>query len=248
AAAVVARSAERCRVVVRPGGGAAGAVIVAEYGEASSIPEMAEAAAAAPDGPLAVAGHSMGGRAAELLRRAPERVVRLALIATVASRCQPVKPARGSAARRACATWRSPARRDARDGPRRAAGRRRAREPAAWAAGRNRRRDVRAPRPADAGRAGAGAAEPARPVELLPPSPARRCPQRQRRPADAAAHAGRDALADPRRLGRRRPLRPHGDAGAAGRRQRRARRLAGGLIAGGFLPTRPGAARQSPAS
>lgn len=57
---------------------------VVDYGAARSLAAMAEAAlAAAPAGPLAVAGHSMGGRVAfELLRRAPERIERLALLDT----------------------------------------------------------------------------------------------------------------------------------------------------------------------
>lgn len=57
---------------------------VADYGDARSIATMAERALAqAPAGPLAVAGHSMGGRVAfELLRLAPERVARVALLDT----------------------------------------------------------------------------------------------------------------------------------------------------------------------
>jgi pimeloyl-ACP methyl ester carboxylesterase len=58
--------------------------IVADYGNASSITEMAQIALSrAPVGPLAVAGHSMGGRVAlEVIRLAPDRVTRLALMDT----------------------------------------------------------------------------------------------------------------------------------------------------------------------
>ncbi|MBG6080702.1 pimeloyl-ACP methyl ester carboxylesterase [Rubrivivax gelatinosus] len=73
---------------------------VAEYGDARSIAAMAEAAlAAAPPGPLAVAGHSMGGRVAlEICRRAPERVQRLALLNTG---CLPLPEGEAGAAERA---------------------------------------------------------------------------------------------------------------------------------------------------
>jgi pimeloyl-ACP methyl ester carboxylesterase len=56
---------------------------VAEYGLADSIEEMARRVLAeAPEG-FAVAGHSMGGRVAlEIYRRAPERVIKLALLCT----------------------------------------------------------------------------------------------------------------------------------------------------------------------
>ena len=76
------------------------ASVVAEYGDADSIAAMAEAAlAAAPDGPLAVAGHSMGGRVAlEVWRRAPERVARLALLGTG---CQPLPPGAAGESERA---------------------------------------------------------------------------------------------------------------------------------------------------
>ncbi|MBL8306896.1 MAG: alpha/beta fold hydrolase [Rubrivivax sp.] len=58
--------------------------MVAAYGSADTLGEMAEIAlAAAPPGRFALAGHSMGGRVAfEVLRRAPERVERLALLDT----------------------------------------------------------------------------------------------------------------------------------------------------------------------
>lgn len=57
---------------------------VADYGDARTIAQMAERALAqAPAGPLAVAGHSMGGRVAfEILRLAPGRVARVALLDT----------------------------------------------------------------------------------------------------------------------------------------------------------------------
>jgi len=57
---------------------------VADYGERDSLAAMAEhVLATAPAGPLSVAGHSMGGRVAfEMLRRAPERIERLALLDT----------------------------------------------------------------------------------------------------------------------------------------------------------------------
>jgi len=59
-------------------------VVVPEYGELASLGAMAERVLqAAPPGPLALAGHSMGGRVAfEILRRAPARVARLALLDT----------------------------------------------------------------------------------------------------------------------------------------------------------------------
>jgi pimeloyl-ACP methyl ester carboxylesterase len=57
---------------------------VPHYGECDSLAAMAEhAIATAPSGRFALAGHSMGGRVAfEILRRAPERVERLALLDT----------------------------------------------------------------------------------------------------------------------------------------------------------------------
>lgn len=57
---------------------------VVAYGVADSLGAMAEQAlAAAPPGRFALAGHSMGGRVAfEVMRRAPERVERLALLDT----------------------------------------------------------------------------------------------------------------------------------------------------------------------
>ncbi len=57
---------------------------VVDYGLCNSLQAMAEhALATAPAGPLAVAGHSMGGRVAfEMWRLAPERIARLALLDT----------------------------------------------------------------------------------------------------------------------------------------------------------------------
>lgn len=57
---------------------------VADYGTLDSLQAMAEhVLATAPAGPLAVAGHSMGGRVAfEMWRQAPARIERLALLDT----------------------------------------------------------------------------------------------------------------------------------------------------------------------
>lgn len=58
-------------------------VRIACYGDASSIEEMARRAVEGLQGRFAVAGHSMGGRVAmEIVRTAPERVTRLALLDT----------------------------------------------------------------------------------------------------------------------------------------------------------------------
>lgn len=58
--------------------------IVPDYGESESITAMAQSVlAAVPEGPLMVAGHSMGGRVAlEIARLAASRVQRLALLDT----------------------------------------------------------------------------------------------------------------------------------------------------------------------
>ncbi|HET9578897.1 MAG TPA: alpha/beta hydrolase [Usitatibacter sp.] len=58
--------------------------IVADMTRADTIPGLArEALRQAPQGPLLVAGHSMGGYVAlEIMRQAPERVARLALLNT----------------------------------------------------------------------------------------------------------------------------------------------------------------------
>ena len=57
---------------------------IPEWGERDTITAMAELVLEeAPDGPFALAGHSMGGRVAlEVLRLAPQRVTRLALMDT----------------------------------------------------------------------------------------------------------------------------------------------------------------------
>jgi pimeloyl-ACP methyl ester carboxylesterase len=60
-----------------------GPVAIAEHGLASSLGRMAEQVLETYPGPLAVAGHSMGGRVAlEVVRRSPERVRGLALLDT----------------------------------------------------------------------------------------------------------------------------------------------------------------------
>lgn len=58
--------------------------IVPSYGDSSSITDMAHTTLAhVPEGRLAVAGHSMGGRVAlEIARLAPQRVERIALLDT----------------------------------------------------------------------------------------------------------------------------------------------------------------------
>jgi len=63
---------------------ALGPAFVADYGALDSLAAMAaHVLATAPAGPLAVAGHSMGGRVAfEMLRQAPDRIERLALLDT----------------------------------------------------------------------------------------------------------------------------------------------------------------------
>jgi pimeloyl-ACP methyl ester carboxylesterase len=60
------------------------AVTMVSYGALDSIQAMARhALTLAPDGPLTVVGHSMGGRVAlEILRSAPQRVQRLCLMDT----------------------------------------------------------------------------------------------------------------------------------------------------------------------
>lgn len=57
--------------------------VVPDYGVVDSIPAMAQAVLCAAPSRFALAGHSMGGRVAlEVLRRAPQRVTRLALLDT----------------------------------------------------------------------------------------------------------------------------------------------------------------------
>jgi pimeloyl-ACP methyl ester carboxylesterase len=63
--------------------GRAATVVVADHGMADTLPRMAERALDSCQGPLAVAGHSMGGRVAlEMLRAAPDRIRGLALLDT----------------------------------------------------------------------------------------------------------------------------------------------------------------------
>lgn len=73
---------------------------VVAYGDASSLTAMARRALdAAPPGRFALAGHSMGGRVAfELLRLAPQRVERLALLDTG---CHPLAAGEAGEAERA---------------------------------------------------------------------------------------------------------------------------------------------------
>lgn len=60
-----------------------GDVLVADLSAQDSIADMAADCLALAEGPLAVAGHSMGARVAmEMARQAPERIVRLALLNT----------------------------------------------------------------------------------------------------------------------------------------------------------------------
>lgn len=57
--------------------------LVADYGAADSLTKMAKAVLELPSPRFALAGHSMGGRVAlEVLRSAPQRVARLALLDT----------------------------------------------------------------------------------------------------------------------------------------------------------------------
>lgn len=67
-----------------------GAVAVPGYGDADSITAMARRALADAPGRLAVAGHSMGARVAlEMLRLAPARIDRIALLDTGVHPAQP---------------------------------------------------------------------------------------------------------------------------------------------------------------
>ena len=59
------------------------AVTVADFSRLDSLQEMARAALALREGPLVVIGHSMGARVAlEMVRAAPERISKLALLDT----------------------------------------------------------------------------------------------------------------------------------------------------------------------
>ena len=73
---------------------------VVAYGDANSLTAMAQhALAVAPPGRFALAGHSMGGRIAfEVMRLAPERVERLALLDTG---CHPLAAGEAGEAERA---------------------------------------------------------------------------------------------------------------------------------------------------
>ncbi len=58
-------------------------VVVADFCQQDSLVDMARAALALREGPIVAIGHSMGARVAlEMVRLAPERVVRLALLDT----------------------------------------------------------------------------------------------------------------------------------------------------------------------
>jgi pimeloyl-ACP methyl ester carboxylesterase len=62
--------------------------LVADYGAADSITAMAQAALSVAPEVFSVAGHSMGGRVAlEIVRAAPQRVIRLALLDTGYQAC-----------------------------------------------------------------------------------------------------------------------------------------------------------------
>jgi len=70
--------------------GASRAIVVPDFWGVDSFEAMAEAALAEAPPRFALAGHSMGGRVAlEVMRRAPERVERLALLSTGV---HPVRP------------------------------------------------------------------------------------------------------------------------------------------------------------
>jgi len=69
-------------------------ILVADVTAADSLGAIADGVLALTDGPFALAGLSMGGYAAfEVLRRAPERVQRVALLATSARPDDPAKRA-----------------------------------------------------------------------------------------------------------------------------------------------------------
>ncbi|MDQ4136882.1 MAG: alpha/beta hydrolase [Pseudomonadota bacterium] len=58
-------------------------VVVADFSQQDSLVEMARAALTLREGPIVAIGHSMGARAAlEMVRLAPERIIRLALLDT----------------------------------------------------------------------------------------------------------------------------------------------------------------------
>lgn len=71
-----------------------GPVVVARNDEQDTLAGMARDIVGSANGPLAVAGHSMGGRVAlEVARAAPDRVTRLALLATGAGAAAPTEAA-----------------------------------------------------------------------------------------------------------------------------------------------------------
>ena len=58
-------------------------VAVADFSQLDSVEDMARAALALREGPLVAIGHSMGARVAlEMIRAAPDRITRLALLDT----------------------------------------------------------------------------------------------------------------------------------------------------------------------
>jgi len=74
---------------------------VAEYGALDSLGTMADKVLGEVEGPFALAGHSMGGRVAlEMFRRAPERIVAMALLDTGVQRLAAGEPGAREAAGR----------------------------------------------------------------------------------------------------------------------------------------------------
>jgi len=93
-------------------------VVIPSFRGFDSLQDMAKHAMAAADGPVAVAGHSMGGRVAiETWALAPERITRLALLDTAAhptaesehaNRGALVDKAKAYGMAAACETWLPP--------------------------------------------------------------------------------------------------------------------------------------------
>jgi pimeloyl-ACP methyl ester carboxylesterase len=76
---------------------------MADHGHASSLPQMAQQILDSFAGPLALVGHSMGGRVAlEVLRLAPERVRKIALLDTARNQQAHGFASSGARARCAC--------------------------------------------------------------------------------------------------------------------------------------------------